>query len=148
MKTYSAKPKDIERKWYLIDAKDQVLGRMSTRIADLLRGKSKPIYTPHMDTGDFVVVINAEKVIVTGKKAEQKEYQRYSGYPGGLKKIPYRRMMDTHPERIIEHAVRGMIPHNRLGRAMIKKLKVYAGSNHPHEASSRKCWKLVRFDTG
>ncbi len=134
MKTYSAKPKDIDRKWYLIDAKDQVLGRMSTRIADILRGKNKPIYTPHMDTGDFVVVINAEKVIVTGKKAEQKEYQRYSGYPGGLKKIPFKRMMDTHPERIIEHAVRGMIPHNRLGRAMIKKLKVYAGTDHPHEA--------------
>lgn len=107
---------------------------MATGIADLLRGKNKPIYTPHMDTGDFVVVINAEKVVVTGKKAEQMEYQRYSGYPGGLKKIPYKRMMETHPERIIEHAVRGMIPHNRLGRAMIKKLKVYAGSDHPHEA--------------
>ncbi len=134
MKTYSAKPKDIERKWYLINAEGQVLGRLSTRIADLLRGKNKPIYTPHMDTGDFVVVINAEKVVVTGKKAEQKEYQRYSGYPGGLKRIPYKRMLQEHPERIIEHAVRGMIPHNRLGRAVFKKLKVYAGPDHPHAA--------------
>ena len=142
MKTFSAKPKDIERRWYLIDAKDQVLGRMSTRIADLLRGKNKPIYTPHMDTGDFVVVINAEKVMVTGKKAEQKEYQRYSGYPGGLKRIPYRRMLKTFPERIIEHAVRGMIPHNRLGRAMIKKLKVYAGPDHPHGAQQPEILKI------
>jgi len=134
MKTYSAKPKDIERKWYLINAEGQVLGRLSTRIADLLRGKNKPIYTPHMDTGDFVVVINAEKVVVTGKKAEQKEYQRYSGYPGGQKRIPYKRMLEEHPERIIEHAVRGMIPHNRLGRAIFKKLKVYAGPDHPHAA--------------
>ena len=142
MKTFSAKPKDIERRWYLIDAKDQVLGRMATRIADLLRGKNKPIYTPHMDTGDFVVVVNAEKVVVTGRKAEQKEYQRYSGYPGGLKRIPYKRMLRTHPERIIEHAVRGMIPHNRLGRAVIKKLKVYAGPNHPHEAKQPEILKI------
>jgi len=134
MKTFSARPKDIERKWYLIDAEGQVLGRMATRIADLLRGKNKPIYTPHMDTGDFVVVINAEKVVVTGRKAEQKEYQRYSGYPGGLKRISYQRMLEKFPERIIEHAVRGMIPHNRLGRVMIKKLKVYAGPDHPHGA--------------
>lgn len=134
MKTYSAKPKDIERKWYLIDAEGQVLGRLATRIADLLRGKNKTIYTSHIDTGDFVIVINAEKIVVTGKKAQQKEYQRYSGYPSGLKRIPYRRMLKDHPERIIEHAVRGMIPHNRLGRAMIKKLKVYAGPDHQHSA--------------
>jgi len=134
MKTYSAKPKDIEKKWYLIDAEGQVLGRLATRIADILRGKNKTIYTPHLDTGDFVVVINAEKVMVTGKKAQQKEYQRYSGYPGGLKKIPYERMIKRHPERVIEHAVRGMVPHNRLGRAILKKLKVYAGPSHPHEA--------------
>ncbi len=134
MKTYSAKPKELEKKWYLIDADGQVLGRLATRIADILRGKDKPIYTPHIDTGDFVVVINAEKVMVTGKKAQQKEYQRYSGYPGGRKVIPYKTMLKEHPERIIEHAVRGMIPHNRLGRAMIKKMNVYAGSEHPHEA--------------
>ncbi len=142
MKTFSARPTDIEKKWYLIDAEGQTLGRMATRIADILRGKDKPIYTPHMDTGDFVVVINAEKVVVTGKKAQQKEYQRYSGYPGGLKKIPYRRMLQTHPERIVEHAVRGMIPHNRLGRAIIKKLKVYAGPKHPHEAQQPELLKL------
>lgn len=142
MKTYSAKPKDIERKWYLIDAKDQILGRLATRIADILRGKNKPIYTPHMDTGDYVVVVNADKVMVSGKKEDQKEYQRYSGYPGGLKIISYKRMMKTHPERIIEHAVRGMIPHNRLGRAMIKKLKVYPGPEHPHEAQRPQILKV------
>ncbi|MFH1037738.1 MAG: 50S ribosomal protein L13 [PVC group bacterium] len=142
MKTFSAKPAEIERKWYLVDAEDQVLGRMATRIADLLRGKNKPIYTPHVDTGDFVVVINAEKVAVTGKKAEQKEYQRYSGYPGGLKRIPYKRMLQTHPERIVEHAVRGMVPHTRLGRAIIKKLKVYAGPDHPHEAQQPEVLKM------
>jgi large subunit ribosomal protein L13 len=142
MKTFSARPADIEKKWYLVDAEGQVLGRMATRIADILRGKDKPIYTPHMDTGDFVVVINAEKVVVTGKKAEQKEYQRYSGYPGGLKKIPFQRMLKTHPERIIEHAVRGMIPHNRLGRAIIKKLKVYAGPEHPHQSQQPELLKI------
>ncbi len=142
MKTFSARPTDIEKKWYLVDAEGQVLGRLATRIADILRGKDKPIYTPHMDTGDFVVVINAEKVVVTGKKAEQKEYQRYSGYPGGLKKIPYRRVLKTHPERIIEHAVRGMVPHNRLGRAIIKKLKVYAGPEHPHGAQQPELLKI------
>ncbi len=142
MKTFSAKPTDIEKKWYLVDAEGQTLGRMATRIADILRGKDKPIYTPHMDTGDFVVVINAEKIVVTGKKAQQKEYQRYSGYPSGLKKIPYRRMLQTHPERIVEHAVKGMIPHNRLGRAVIKKLKVYAGPEHPHEAQQPELLKL------
>ncbi len=142
MKTFSARPADIEKKWYLVDAEGQVLGRMATRIADILRGKDKPIYTPHIDTGDFVVVINAEKVVVTGKKAEQKEYQRYSGYPGGLKKISYQRMLKTHPERIVEHAVRGMIPHNRLGRAIIKKLKVYAGSEHPHQSQQPELLKI------
>ncbi len=133
---------DIDKKWYVVDAEGQTLGRMATRIADILRGKHKPIYTPHMDTGDFVVVINAEKVVVTGKKAEQKEYQRYSGYPGGLKKISFQRMLNTHPERIIEHAVRGMIPHNRLGRAVIKKLKVYAGPAHPHESQQPELLKI------
>lgn len=142
MKTYSAKPKDVQRKWHLIDADGLILGRMATRIADILRGKDKPIYTAHIDTGDFVVVINAEKVRLTGRKTEQKEYQRYSGYPGGLKKIPFRRMLEKHPERIIEHAVRGMIPHNRLGRAVIKKLKVYAGPEHPHEAQQPELLKI------
>lgn len=142
MKTYSAKPKDIQRKWYLVDADGLILGRMATRIADILRGKDKPIFTPHLDTGDFVIVINAEKVRLTGRKPEQKEYQRYSGYPGGLKKITFRRMLETHPERIIEHAVRGMIPHNRLGRAVIKKLKVYAGPDHPHEAQMPEVLKI------
>jgi len=142
MKTFSARPTDIERKWYLVDAEGQTLGRMATRIAVILRGKDKPIYTPHMDTGDFVVVINAEKVVVTGRKADQKEYQRYSGYPGGLKKIPFKRMLKTHPERIVEHAVRGMIPHNRLGRAMIRKLKVYAGPEHPHQAQQPEVLKI------
>ncbi len=142
MNTFSAKPAEIERKWYLIDADGQVLGRMATRIADLLRGKDKPIFTSHVDTGDFVVVVNAEKITVTGKKAEQKEYQRYSGYPSGLKRIPYERMLRTHPERIIEHAVRGMVPHNRLGRAVMKKLKVYAGPNHPHEAQQPEVLKI------
>lgn len=143
MKTYSARPKDINKKWYLIDAEGQILGRLATRIADLLRGKNKTIYTPHMDTGDFVVVVNAEKVVVTGKKAQQKEYQRYSGYPGGLKKIPYSQMLKRHPERIIEHAVRGMVPHNRLGRVIVKKLKVYAGPEHPHAAQDPEILKIT-----
>jgi len=134
MKTFSAKPQEVQRKWRLIDAEGQVLGRLATAIADILRGKDKPVFTPHVDTGDFVVVINAEKVVVTGRKAQQKEYQRYSGYPGGLRRIPYKRMLQTHPERIIEHAVKGMIPHNRLGREIITKLKVYAGPEHPHSA--------------
>jgi large subunit ribosomal protein L13 len=142
MKTYSAKPKDIKRKWHLIDAEGQVLGRLATQLADLLRGKNKPQYTPHIDTGDFVIVINAEKVAVTGKKKKQKEYQRYSGYPDGLKRIPYGKMIKEHPERVIEHAVRGMIPHNRLGRAMLKKLKVYAGPEHPHEAQGPEVLKI------
>jgi len=134
MKTYSAKPQEVERKWYLLDAEGQVLGRMATAIADILRGKNKPTFTPHVDTGDFVVVINAEKVVLTGRKSQQKEYQRYSGYPGGLKRISFKRMLETHPERIIEHAVKGMVPHNRLGRQILKKLKVYAGTEHPHGA--------------
>ena len=133
-KTYTAKPKDIERKWFLVDAEGEILGRLASKVADILRGKNKVIYTPHMDTGDFVVVINAEKVMVTGKKADQKEYQRFSGYPGGKKEIPFKRMLRTHPERIIERAVRGMIPHNKLGRKIFKKLKVYAGPDHPHQS--------------
>ncbi len=134
MKTFMAKTGEIERKWHLIDADGQVLGRMATRIADLLRGKGKAEYTPHADTGDFVVVINAAKVKLTGKKDEQKTYTRYSGYPGGLRTIPVARVRERHPERLVEHAVAGMMPKNRLGRALLKKLKVYAGPEHPHAA--------------
>ena len=134
MKTYAAKEVEVKRRWYVVDAENLVLGRMATRIADILRGKHKPCYTPNVDTGDFVVVINAEKVTVTGKKAQQKVYKRYSGYPGGLKEIKYADMQQRHPDRIIRLAVQRMIPKNRLGRKMIKKLKVYKGPEHPHEA--------------
>ena len=134
MKTYAAKEIEIKRQWHLVDAEGKVLGRMASRIADVLRGKHKPFYTPNVDTGDFVVVINAGKVVVTGKKAQQKVYQRYSGYPGGLKEIKYADMLERHPERIIRLAVRRMIPSNKLGRRVLKKLKVYRGPEHPHEA--------------
>lgn len=134
MKTYMARTGEISRKWHLIDADGQVLGRMATRIADLLRGKGKAEFTPHVDTGDFVVVINAVKVKLTGKKDLQKTYTRYSGYPGGLKTIPVARVRERHPERLVEHAVAGMMPKNKLGRALLSKLKVYAGSEHPHAA--------------
>jgi len=134
MKTYSPKAKDIEREWWVIDAKDKTLGRIATQIAKLIRGKHKPIYAPHIDTGDYVVVINAAKVKVTGKKAEQKVYYRHSGYPGGLKSQRFEELFDKDPVRVMELAVRGMLPHNRLGRAMFKKLKVYPGNEHPHQA--------------
>ncbi len=133
-KTYSAKPEEIERNWYVVDAEGKTLGRLATEIAKILRGKHKPIYTPHVDTGDFVIVINADKVRVTGKRLDQKIYYRHSGYIGGLKAVPLRRMLETHPERVIEHAVKGMLPKNRLGRKMYKKLKVYASPDHPHQA--------------
>ncbi len=132
MKTYSTKASDIKREWHVIDASNEVLGRLATQIASLLMGKHKPIICRNLDTGDFVVVINAEKVRVTGNKAKQKLYYRHSGYPGGLKSTTFERMMQTHPTRAIEHAVKGMLPHNRLGATMIKKLKVYAGDIHPH----------------
>ena len=134
MKTFSAKPQDIERKWFVVDAQGQTLGRLATRIATLLRGKHKPIYTPHMDCGDYVIVVNADKIQVTGHKLEQKTYYRHSGYPGGLRQVSLRRQLQVHPDRVIEAAVRGMLPHNRLGRKMFRKLKVYAGPTHPHEA--------------
>ena len=133
MKTFSAKEKDVERTWYLVDASGKVLGRLASHLAKVLRGKTKAIYTPHVDTGDFIVVINADKIHLTGKKMEEKVYYRHSGYPGGLKSTSFEGMMATHPTRVIEHAVRGMLPHNRLGRAMIKKLKVYASDTHPHQ---------------
>jgi large subunit ribosomal protein L13 len=134
MKTYSPKAKDIEREWRVIDAADKNLGRIATQVANLLMGKHKPIYAPHIDTGDYVVVINAAKVKVTGKKTEQKVYYRHSGYPGGLKSQRFEELFGKDPSRVIELAVKGMLPHNSLGRAMFKKLKVYPGNEHPHQA--------------
>jgi large subunit ribosomal protein L13 len=136
MKSYVARPRTVERKWHLIDADGQTLGRLATEIARLLRGKNKPQYTPHIDTGDFVVVVNAEKVIVTGKKAEQKVYYRHTGYPGGLKQTSYEAMLERKPTEILRRAVRGMMPKTRLGRQQLKKLKLYAGPEHPHEAQN------------
>jgi large subunit ribosomal protein L13 len=140
-KTYSAKAADLEPKWYLIDAQGQVLGRLAAQIAHILRGKHKPMYTPHMDSGDFVVVINADKIAVTGKRLDQKIYYRHSQYPGGLKKKTLRQVLEgKFPERALEHAVRGMVMHNRLGRHIMKHLKVYAGSDHPHQAQQPIVW--------
>lgn len=138
MKTHSTKPSDINRGWYLVDAEGQTLGRLASEIAKVLRGKHKPIYAPHLDTGDYVIVINAEKVHVTGNKLDQKIYHRHSGYPGGLKSITLREQLKRHPSRVIRSAVRGMLPHNKLGRATIRKLKVYAGDAHPHQAQQPK----------
>ncbi len=134
MKTYVAKPSTIEKKWYIVDATGHTLGRLSTVVADCLRGKRKTTYTPHIDTGDFVVVINADKIVVTGHKPEQKMYYHHSGYPGGLKAESYRHLLARRPEEIVRHAVRGMLPHNKLGRAQLRKLKIYAGAEHHHEA--------------
>ncbi|MHB0914396.1 MAG: 50S ribosomal protein L13 [Thermoleophilia bacterium] len=134
MKTYVAKPSTINRDWYIVDASGMRLGRLATHIADTLRGKNKPDFTPNIDTGDFVVVINAEKIAVTGKKLENKIYYRHTGYPGGLKERTLAEMLDRQPEEVIRKAVRGMMPKNRLARAQIKKLKVYAGTAHPHDA--------------
>jgi large subunit ribosomal protein L13 len=133
-KTYSTKPTDVERKWYVVDAQGQTLGRMAARIAHILKGKHKVEYVPHMDVGDFVIVINAEKIHVTGRKMDQKIYYHHSGYPGGLSKMNLRDQLVKHPTRAVERAVRGMLPKNRLGRKMFSKLKVYAGSEHPHTA--------------
>ena len=138
MGTYSTKPAEIERQWFVVDARGQTLGRLASEIAKILKGKHKPIYAPHLDTGDFVIVINAEKVHVTGKKMDQKMYYRHSGYPGGLKSITLREQLKRHPTRVIRSAVKGMLPHNRLGRATLRKLKVYAGDAHPHEAQQPK----------
>ncbi|MGQ9553825.1 MAG: 50S ribosomal protein L13 [Anaerolineae bacterium] len=134
MRTYSPTPEDIERKWYVVDADGKTLGRLATEIATVLRGKNKPIFTPHADTGDFVIVVNAAKVQVTGRKLDQKIYYRHTMYPGGLRSISLREQLRTHPERVIQAAVRGMLPHNTLGRRLLGKLKVYAGSDHPHQA--------------
>ena len=134
MKTYVATPETRERNWLVVDASGQTLGRLATRIADALRGKRKPDYTPHIDVGDFVIVVNAEKVSVTGRKLEQKRYYRHSGYPGGLRSRTLNEMLERRPEEVIRLAVRGMLPRTRLGRAQLRKLKVYAGPDHPHEA--------------
>ena len=143
VKTFSAKAKDVDRKWWLIDAKDQVLGRVAVKAAKLLRGKEKPIFTPHVDTGDFVVVINAEKIRVSGKKEEQKTFMSFSGFVGGHKSENVRARRGRHPELLIERAVRGMIPHNRLGRSVYRKLKVYRGESHPHSAQQPQAVKLA-----
>ncbi|MDK1023305.1 MAG: 50S ribosomal protein L13 [Gammaproteobacteria bacterium] len=134
MKTYSAKSETAKRDWYVIDATDKTLGRMATEIANRLRGKHKPEYTPHVDTGDYIVVVNAEKVKVTGNKTSDKMYYHHSGYPGGIKSISFEKLQEKAPERIIQQAVKGMMPRNKLSRAMLSKLKVYAGSEHPHTA--------------
>ena len=134
MKTFYAKPNEVEREWLLVDATDMVLGRLASQVAQILKGKNKPTYTPHVDTGDFVIIINADKVRLTGNKANTKNYYSHSGFPGGLKEVSFARMMEKHPERVVEKAVKGMLPKNTLGRAMNRKLKVYAGPEHPHEA--------------
>jgi large subunit ribosomal protein L13 len=134
MKSYIAKPYEVERKWYIVDAEGKTLGRLASEVAKILRGKHKPIYTPHVDTGDHVIVINAEKVVLTGRKLDQKMYRHHSGYPGGLKEIPYRKFLAENPEKAVTLAVRGMLPKNRLGRKMIRKLKVYRGAEHKHHA--------------
>ena len=142
LKTYYAKPNEVEREWVLIDAEDMVLGRVATEAARILKGKHKPQYTPHVDTGDFVVIINADKIRVTGTKAGKKTYYRHSGLPGGLKSETFNEAMAKHPERVIEHAVKGMLPKNTLGRAMGMKLKVYAGPEHPHMAQQPRQIKI------
>src|SRR5207253_8489903 len=142
MKTYSAKPGEITRDWYLVDADGQTLGRLATLIADTLRGKRKPQFTPHVDTGDFVIVVNAEKIHVTGSKLDQKIYYRHSGYPGGLKSRTLREQLDRRPTEVLRAAVKGMLPRNKLGRAQIGKLKIYAGPEHPHEAQAPSPLKL------
>ena len=134
MKTYNAKPGDIERRWFVVDAEGKTLGRLATRIADVLRGKGKPQYTPHVDTGDFVVVVNAEKIHVTGNKLDDKMIYRHSGYPGGLKVRPLREELERRPAEVLRKAVKGMLPKNRLARKQLLKLKIYAGPEHPHEA--------------
>lgn len=134
MRTYTPKPADVNRQWHVIDATDVVLGRLASQVATLLRGKHKPIYAPHLDTGDFVIIVNADKVALSGKKLEQKRAYRHSGYPGGLRSVSYAELMEKHPERAVEKAIKGMLPKNKLGRKMFGKVKVYAGPEHPHQA--------------
>jgi large subunit ribosomal protein L13 len=148
MRTYSAKPGEIDRTWFVVDASEFELGRLATRIAHVLRGKHKPAFTPHVDTGDFVVVLNASKVKLTGRKLDQKGYHHYSGYPGGLKSAPAREIRETDPDRMIREAVKGMLPKNRLSRRLITKLKVYGGSEHPHTAQKPQPLPLPAFPVG
>lgn len=142
IKTFTPKPEDIQREWFVIDAKDQTLGRLATQIAILLRGKHKPIFTPNTDVGDFVIVLNADKIHVTGRKLDQKFYYRHSQYPGGLSRRSLREQLGKFPDRVIYKAVRGMLPKNKLGNQMIKKLKIYTGDSHPHEAQKPKVFEL------
>jgi len=142
VKTFMAKAETVERKWYVVDAEGMVLGRLASQVAHILRGKHKPTFTPNTDTGDHVIVINADKIVLTGKKLDQKIYYHHSGYPGGLKKTPYRRLMQTKPEFVIKHAVVGMLPKGPLGRKMVTKLRVYAGPEHEHEAQKPEVLKL------
>ncbi len=142
MKTTMAKANEVDRKWYVIDAEGKVLGRLATEVANILRGKNKPIYTPHVDTGDFVIVINAEKVKMTGSKWDDKIHAYHTGYPGGRREVAYKDIRAKHPERVIEYAVKGMLPKSRLGRSMFGKLKVYAGPNHPHEAQKPEVYEV------
>ena len=140
--SYIAKPQEIERKWYVLDAEGKTLGRLASEAASILRGKKKPIYTPHVDTGDYVIIINAEKVEVTGKKRKEKIYKRHTGYPGGLREVTFEKMQEKNSEEIIRHAVKGMMPNGRLGRQMYKKLKVYAGPEHKHAAQKPEIWEF------
>ena len=142
MKSYIAKPSDIDRKWYVIDAEGKTLGKLAVEAAMILRGKKKPIYTPHVDCGDYVIIINAEKIEVTGKKRKEKIYKRHTGYPGGLKEITFEKLLEKQPEEILRHAVKGMLPKGPLGRDMAKKLKVYAGAEHKHEAQKPEIWNF------
>jgi large subunit ribosomal protein L13 len=142
MKSFMAKPNEIERKWYVVDANGKVLGRLASEVASILRGKNKPIYTPHVDTGDHVIILNAEKVVLTGKKLDQKMYRKHSLYPGGLKETPYRKIMATKPELAVYEAVKGMLPKNSLGRQMLKKLRVYKGTEHEHQAQQPEVLEL------
>lgn len=142
MRTFVAKPREIERKWFVVDAEGKTLGRLASEVAKILRGKHKPCYTPFVDTGDYVIVLNAEKVVLTGKKLEQKMYRHHSGWIGGMKEVKYRIFMQQKPERAVEIAVKGMLPHNSLGRAMFKKLKVYKGNKHEHEAQKPEVLEL------
>ena len=142
MRTFTEKQTEIEREWYVVDAEGQTLGRLASRVAPILKGKHKPTYTPYLDCGDFVIIINAEKIRVTGRKLDQVFYHHHSGYPGGLRSVSLREQLGKHPERVLQAAVRGMLPKNKLGRRMIKKLKVYAGDSHPHEAQQPKPLEL------
>lgn len=142
MRSFIAKPHEVERKWYIIDAEGKTLGRLATEAASILRGKRKPIFTPHVDTGDYVIVINAEKVVVTGNKRQEKVYRRHTGYPGGLREINFEKLQAKKPNEIIKHAIKGMMPNGKLGRQMYKKLKVYSGPEHKHAAQKPEVWNF------